>query len=131
MFPLSLVGESAFATGTASHYPCEPSMTTIGPEKAAMNLRKYLIFGIISSVLAPLAGLAQDAEEAAPQPAWAGLSDSQRRGVMDFAEDYKDFMSRAKTELSFVTEAVKVARAAGFRELEADSNLRPDRKSVV
>ena len=34
-------------------------------------------------------------------------------------------MSRAKTELSFVKEAVKVAREAGFRELTDGSNLRP------
>ncbi len=90
-----------------------------------MNVRKLLILGAIGAVLTPFCALAQDAEEAEPQPAWAELSDSQRRGVMAFAEDYKDFMSRAKTEISFVAEAVKVARAAGFRELTANSNLRP------
>ena len=91
----------------------------------AMNIRKFLILGVIGAVLAPCWVVAQEEEEAEPQPAWAELSDSQRRGVMAFAEDYKDFMSRAKTEISFVAEAVKVARAAGFRELTANSNLRP------
>ena len=91
-----------------------------------MNVRKLLILGLMGAVLVPFSALAQDKEEATePQPAWVGLSDSQRRGVLAFAEDYKDFMSRAKTEISFVTEAVAVARAAGFRELTADSNLRP------
>ena len=90
-----------------------------------MNVRKYLILGVIGALLAPLWSLAQEQEEATPLPAWADLSDSQRRGVLAFAEDYKDFMSRAKTEISFVAEAVKVARTSGFRELAADSNLRP------
>ena len=90
-----------------------------------MNVRKFLILGVMGAVLAPFCALAQEDEEAEPQPAWADLSDSQRRGVLDFAEDYKDFMSRAKTEISFVAEAVTVARASGFRELAADSNLRP------
>ena len=91
-----------------------------------MNVRKLLILGLMGAVLTPLSALAQDEEEATePQPAWVGLSDSQRRGVLAFAEDYKDFMSRAKTEISFVAEAVTVARAAGFRVLTADSNLRP------
>ncbi len=90
-----------------------------------MNVRKLLILGVIGTMLAPIYMPAQEQEEAAPLPAWVDLSDSQRRGVLAFAEDYKDFMSRAKTEISFVSEAVKVARTSGFRELTADSNLRP------
>jgi len=89
-----------------------------------MNVRKFLILGVIGIILAPFWAVAQEEEPAEPQPAWADLSDSQRRGVFAFAEDYKDFMSRAKTEISFVAEAVKVARAAGFRELTDNSNLR-------
>ncbi len=70
--------------------------------------------------------VAQDAaEEVVPQPAWAQLSDGERRDVFAFAEDYKAFMSSAKTELSFVSEAVEIARDAGFRELRSASNLRP------
>lgn len=93
--------------------------------KSAMNVRKFLIPGVMVAVFAPYWTVAQVAEPPAPQPAWAELSDAQRRDVYAFAEDYKDFMSRAKTELSFVSEAVKVARSAGFRELTANSNLRP------
>ena len=90
-----------------------------------MKSRSILILSVITALLAPPLAVAQTDEVETPLPAWASLTDSQRRGVLAFAEDYKDFMSRAKTEISFVTEAVKVARAAGFRELEADSNLRP------
>ena len=90
-----------------------------------MNVRNFLISGVIGVFLVSYCAVAQEQEPPAPQPAWAELSDSQRRDVFAFAEDYKDFMSRAKTEISFVVEAVAVARAAGFRELTANSNLRP------
>ena len=90
-----------------------------------MNVRRYLILAVTGAVLTPFYAIAQEEEEPPPLPAWAELSDSQRRDVLAFAEDYKDFMSRAKTEISFVAEAVKVARAAGFRELTPNSNLRP------
>ncbi len=68
---------------------------------------------------------AQEEEQEVDQTAWGGLSDGERRDVLAFAEDYKDFMSRAKTELSFVSGAISVARDAGFRELTADSDIRP------
>ena len=68
---------------------------------------------------------AQEDEEIAPQPAWVDLSAKERREVLAFAEDYKEFMRHAKTELSFVTEAVGIARKAGFRELSHKSNLKP------
>jgi len=74
-------------------------------------------------LLAGGTALAQ-ADQALPKPAWSDLSAAERREVLAFAEDYKAFMSRAKTELSFVVEARQVAEAAGFRRLEADSPLR-------
>ena len=68
---------------------------------------------------------AQESDDPGPQPAWIDLSASERREVLAFAEDYKDFMSLAKTEMSFVVEAVKIARKAGFRALTDGSNLQP------
>jgi len=88
-------------------------------------------FPVVCSVFAllclsmPLVLAQEEEAEDGPKPAWVGLSDRERRDVLEFAEEYKDFMSRAKTELSFVSEAVRVARSSGFRELAADSNLRP------
>ena len=91
-----------------------------------MNIRlvHLLILTSFAWIAPPTVG-AQDDGDAGPQPAWVSLSASERREVLAFAEDYKDFMSRAKTEVSFVKEAVKVAREAGFRELTDGSDLRP------
>jgi len=79
----------------------------------------------LAATFVAAAVLAQDVPVEGPVPAWASLSDAERREVFAFAEEYKDFMSRAKTELSFVAEAVRLARSKGFRELTPDSNLRP------
>lgn len=61
----------------------------------------------------------------APGLAWSRLSDAERLDVLEFAENYKDFMGRAKTELSFVAEAVAIARDAGFREFAESSSMAP------
>ena len=92
-----------------------------------LRIMRSLLFLFVVCA-APLAQAQDDAEDASPKPAWAGLSDGERRAVLAFAEDYKDFMARAKTELSFVTEAIRVARGAGFRELTDSSNIRPGAK---
>ena len=85
-------------------------------------------FQILAVALLSAPGVSQaqdDKDENAVKPAWVSLSDAEKRNVLAFAEDYKDFMASAKTELSFVEEAIRIARAEGFRELQADSNLRP------
>jgi aspartyl aminopeptidase len=91
------------------------------------KMRSYcrLVLLTLTAICASGAACAQDGAEAVDLSAWSTLSEAERRSVMAFAEDYKGFMSRAKTELSFVAEAERIARAAGFRELEGSSNLRP------
>jgi hypothetical protein len=91
------------------------------------NICKTLIGTFaLSLLMTSTAGWAQDEEdEDVAKIAWVGLSAAERREVLSFAEDYKTFMTSAKTELSFVTEAIGIARAAGFRELNSSSNLRP------
>jgi aspartyl aminopeptidase len=88
----------------------------------AMNILRPLILSwcfVVPSLL-----FAQEqSEDLGPVSAWATLSTNERSDVMAFAEQYKEFMSRAKTELSFVNEAIRIARTAGFRELGANSNL--------
>lgn len=56
---------------------------------------------------------------------WASFSKSDRDKVFEFAEDYKDFMDKARSELTFVTEALKIAQDNGFKELKDDSPMTP------
>lgn len=92
-----------------------------------LNIRKILIYLFTVAFLTSAAvAWAQDEEDDSfVKPAWVSLSAGERRDVLAFAEDYKAFMFSAKTELSFVEEAIEIAGAAGFRELASDSNLRP------
>ena len=60
-----------------------------------------------------------------PRSAWLKTSPPLREAVERHTREYKAFMNGAKTELSFVSEAIKIARQAGFQELQEDSDLVP------
>ena len=79
---------------------------------------------IILTALAWSAGPVAEAQEGA-KSSWLSLSDAELAAVEEHAEGYKDFMHEAKTELHFVREAIRLAEAAGFRELTDDADLKP------
>ncbi|MEQ8952929.1 MAG: hypothetical protein RL120_02275 [Gammaproteobacteria bacterium] len=90
--------------------------------------RKAMLYLAISLFVVPYAG-AQDADDCVDslqcQSAWLTLSADQSDAVFQFAEEYKEFIHLARTELSFVTEAISFAEANGFRELNESSSLAP------
>ena len=57
--------------------------------------------------------------------AWITLSPEDKTTVFAFAEDYKAFMDKARSELTFVSEAIKIAEANGFKPLMDDSPMTP------
>ena len=50
--------------------------------------------------------------------AWPGLDAHGRDVVMKYADDFKAFLGKAKSEMAFVREASRVAEANGFRKWE-------------
>ena len=62
------------------------------------------------------------------ESSWIGMSDSDRETVFAFAEDYKAFIHEARTELSFVAEAVAFAVQNGFEELTDSTDIVPGKK---
>ncbi len=60
--------------------------------------------------------------------AWLDVSEEERKAIFEFSEEYKSFMRVARTELSFVSEAVALAEAAGFRPLTTKSPMNPGAK---
>jgi aspartyl aminopeptidase len=62
------------------------------------------------------------------ESSWVGMSQSERDTVFAFAEDYKAFINLARTELSFVSQAIAFAEANGFSELTENTRLRPGAK---
>ncbi|MGB7218410.1 MAG: hypothetical protein WBD07_06335 [Vicinamibacterales bacterium] len=66
-----------------------------------------------------------------PGPVWTKLTDAQRDEVMRFGDDYKLFIGRAKSELAFVREAVRLVEASGFKPWPAvpsRNDVRPGSK---
>lgn len=59
---------------------------------------------------------AQDVE---PGPVWPTLSPAQQSEVMRFGDDYKQFIGRAKSEMTFVREVIKLLDAGGFKRWPA------------
>ena len=49
--------------------------------------------------------------------AWLSYTEEERKELFALSEDYKKFLSAAKTEREFVTESVKAAKKAGYQEL--------------
>ncbi|MBL4801696.1 MAG: hypothetical protein JKY45_07355 [Emcibacter sp.] len=56
---------------------------------------------------------------------WADVDQEKLKNIYDFAENYKKFIGKARTELSFVEEAVKFAKDHDFKPLKDDSPMWP------
>lgn len=80
-------------------------------------------------VLASLLGfapgtLAQSCQDTLDcESSWIGISQTQRQAVFAYAEQYKEFIGRARTELSFVSEAIAYAQSQGFQEFNENSPM--------
>lgn len=62
------------------------------------------------------------------QNVFAQLSKKEKETVFDFCEDYRKFISAAKTEREFCDDACRVLEASGFAPLEDKKNLKPGDK---
>ena len=85
-------------------------------------------FSLITLLLTSSLSISQSVDECIDnldcQSSWVGLSDDDKETVFAFAEDYKAFIHLARTELSFVEQAIIFAEANGFRELTPTTRLR-------
>lgn len=100
------------------------------------NHVKYLKSLVISGLLMTASSMALSTganaaacnENMDCKSAWITLTAEEKATVFDFAEDYKGFMDKARSELTFVTEAIKIAKANGFKPLRDDSPMTPGAK---
>lgn len=56
---------------------------------------------------------------------WLSLSKKQLKAVEEYADEYKDYIYKTPTELTFVSETIKRAEKHGFKKLTDKSNLKP------
>ena len=78
-------------------------------------LRLLLLACLVASVSAQGPAPTTPAGLSSMGAVWPKLSASEQADVMRFGEDFKRFMSVAKSELTFVKEAIRFGDANGFR----------------
>ena len=96
-----------------------------------MKLRftKLILFLAACLQLNTLAQVGSDCVDSLEcESSWIGLSEAEQTAVFQFAEDYKAFIHLARTELSFVSEAITFAEVNGFEELTPSTVLEPGAK---
>ena len=59
---------------------------------------------------------------------WDKVDEAVEKAIFDYAEGYKVFLDRGKTERTCVEYTVELAKAAGFVALERGMDLRPGMK---
>ena len=73
---------------------------------------------VVGAVLL-IGGASVRAQDVGFTNAWPGLDAHGRDVVMTYADDFKAFLGKAKSEMAFVREASRVAEANGFRKWES------------
>jgi len=81
-------------------------------------------FLILLIIFLPQAGNTGQSTEST----WMWLSDEEKSKVFIFAEEYMQFISKARTELSTVREVLRLAEQEGFRQWEYGGNWQPGMK---
>ena len=67
-------------------------------------------------IVALLAAATLRAQDFGFANAWPELDPQSREHVMRYAEDFKTFLGKAKSEMQFVREAIRFAESNGFRK---------------
>ena len=63
--------------------------------------------------------------------AWERLGPGQKDEVFRFAEGYKSYLTVSRSALTSTREILRLAKAAGFAELEEDSRVKPGARLFV
>ena len=94
-----------------------------------MNLTKSLTtIAIVSALTFSQTSFVQAADtktKAESPSSWLNLSAKELKAVERYATEYKDYIYKAPTELTFVTETVKRVKKQGFKKLTEKSKLTP------
>jgi aspartyl aminopeptidase len=84
---------------------------------------RALVLVVLATLAAPIG-----AQERQSGPVWPTLSEAERQAVQRFGDDFKQFIGRAKSSLTFVRETTTMLEANGFRrwpESPSKADARP------
>jgi len=90
--------------------------------------KTLLSLAILASATLLLPAHAEDSAESTDKKqvsSWLSLSEQELKDVEAYATDYKDYIFKTPTELTFVSETIKRVEKQGFKRLTESSNLKP------
>jgi len=93
-----------------------------------MNLIKTMTsIAIVTALVLPNQSFAKDGEDTKKNinSSWLSLSKKELKAVETYAQDYKKYIYKSPTELTFVTETIKRIEKKGFKKLTEKSKLKP------
>jgi aspartyl aminopeptidase len=100
----------------------------VGPMTVPARSRSLSIAALLSALAVSFFSTASVAQQLQPGPVWPKLSPSQQADVMRFGDDFKTFIGRAKSSMTFVHEAKALVEANGFKPWPASpsrADIRP------
>jgi len=89
-------------------------------------MSRVIRFAVVGLFL--IGGVALRAQDVGFVNAWPELAPRDRDAVMKYADEFKSFLGKAKSEMAFVREATRVAEGSGFRRWDtktAPGSLKP------
>jgi aspartyl aminopeptidase len=91
-----------------------------------------IVTGLLASGLfAPPSRAQEGSVWAAKKSGWQLISNEQRASVFQLAEDYKTYLSVARSALTSTREVMRLARAAGFTEFNEASQVKPGARLII
>ena len=97
-----------------------------------MRSRLSLVFALAAStaLCAPAALSQNDSAWSQKKSAWVLLSPAERTQATDFAEDYKSYLSVARSALASTSEVLRRANAAGFVVFTKPEQVKPGARLI-
>jgi aspartyl aminopeptidase len=100
----------------------------VAPMTVPARARSFIGAGFACALVVIAPGGDAAAQDPQPGPVWPKLTPAEQTEVMRFGEDFKTFIGRAKSSLTFVREASALVEANGFKPWPASpvrTELRP------
>lgn len=99
--------------------------------------RAVMVLAVVGAVAALAAGSAGAQDNgggsawAAKKSSWLALQPAQRDEVFRFSDQYRDYLATARNALTSTSEAIRMAKAAGFVELTRPEQVRPGARLIM
>lgn len=84
-----------------------------------------LCFAAIAAIAFAAPSSADDCNQGTCESAWKTASEEMQATATQFAEGYKNYLHIARTELTTVSETIRIAEAAGFRPWQPGTHVKP------